>query len=51
MIAAPEPPTQIVAEIWKNIIYKGKASVTNGDFEFSFIVPRDIAFDFGVGTI
>ena len=38
-------------EIWKNIIYKGKASVTNGDFEFSFIVPRDIAFDFGVGRI
>ena len=38
-------------EMWRNIIYKGKSSVVNGDFTFSFIVPRDIAFDFGSGRI
>jgi len=38
-------------EVWRNVIYKGKASVVNGDFTFSFIVPRDIAFDFGNGRI
>jgi hypothetical protein len=38
-------------EVWRNVIYKGKSSVVNGDFTFSFIVPRDIAFDFGNGRI
>jgi len=33
-------------ELFKNIIYKGKASVVNGDFEFTFIIPRDIAYNF-----
>ena len=35
----------------KNIIYKGKASVKGGDFSFSFIVPKDIAPQFGIGRI
>ncbi|MCD6365940.1 MAG: type IX secretion system sortase PorU, partial [Bacteroidales bacterium] len=35
----------------KNIIYKGNASVTNGDFTFSFIVPKDISYNFGNGKI
>jgi len=35
----------------KNIIYKGKASVVNGDFSFSFIVPKDIQYTFGNGRI
>ncbi|MBN8702265.1 MAG: type IX secretion system sortase PorU [Bacteroidetes bacterium] len=36
----------------KNIIYKGKASVTNGDFSFSFIVPKDVAGNtVGLGKI
>lgn len=38
-------------EVWSNVLYKGKASVTNGDFEFTFVVPRDIAYDFGVGRV
>ncbi|HRS53717.1 MAG TPA: type IX secretion system sortase PorU, partial [Bacteroidales bacterium] len=37
--------------IQKNIIYKGKASVNNGDFSFSFIVPKDISYKFGNGRI
>lgn len=35
----------------KNIIYRGKASVTNGQFSFSFIVPKDINYDFGSGKL
>lgn len=36
-------------DLYKNVIYKGKASVENGYFDFSFMVPKDIALnvDFG----
>ena len=33
------------------IIWQGKASVTNGDFLFSFMVPKDIAYNYGSGKI
>jgi len=33
------------------IIWQGKASVVNGDFNFSFIIPKDIAMNFGHGKI
>ena len=35
----------------KNIIYKGKSEVKNGDFSFSFLVPKDISYNFGKGKI
>ncbi len=35
----------------KNVLYKGKVTVTNGDFSFSFVVPKDIAYQYGVGKI
>lgn len=35
----------------KNILYRGKASVTNGHFSFSFVVPKDISYDFGYGKL
>lgn len=35
----------------KNIIYKGKVQVKNGDFEFSFIVPKDISYNFDLGKL
>ncbi len=35
----------------KSIIYKGKTTVENGLFEFSFIVPKDIAYQYGNGKI
>jgi hypothetical protein len=38
-------------EIQRNIVYKGKVSVVNGNFEFSFIVPKDINFSYGPGKI
>ncbi|WP_046758458.1 type IX secretion system sortase PorU [Kordia jejudonensis] len=33
------------------IIFRGKAAVTNGIFEFEFVVPRDIAIPVGSGRI
>jgi len=35
----------------KNPVYKGKVEVVNGQFSFSFIVPKDIAYQFGQGRI
>ncbi|MFY7839052.1 MAG: type IX secretion system sortase PorU [Lacibacter sp.] len=34
-----------------NIIFKGKAKVTNGEFVYSFVVPKDINYQFGNGKI
>ena len=34
-----------------NIIYSGSASVINGVFSFTFIVPKDIAYQIGRGKI
>ncbi len=33
------------------VIYKGNCTVTDGEFSFSFVVPKDIAYNFGVGKI
>jgi hypothetical protein len=35
----------------KNVIYKGKVSVTNGHYSFTFVVPKDVAFQYGPGRI
>ncbi len=35
----------------KNILYKGIVSVKNGKFRFSFIIPKDIAYNYGLGRI
>ncbi len=37
--------------IQKNILYKGKVSITNGYFKYQFIVPKDIAYQYGIGRI
>lgn len=33
------------------IIYKGKATVRNGYFNFTFIIPKDINYSFGSGRV
>lgn len=43
--------TPMTFSLLRNIIYKGQVEVKNGEFEFSFIVPRDIAYNFGNGKI
>ncbi len=35
----------------KNIIFKGLAGVNNGEFQFTFVVPSDIDYEFGNGKI
>jgi hypothetical protein len=35
----------------KNIIFRGAASVENGRFSFSFVVPKDIDYSLGYGKI
>jgi len=38
-------------ELQKNILYKGKVSVANGKFKFTFLVPKDISYKYGIGRI
>lgn len=35
----------------RNILFKGKSNVKNGQFQFSFLVPKDINYDYGYGKI
>jgi hypothetical protein len=37
--------------IQKNALYKGKANITNGEWSFTFIAPKDIAYQFGFGKL
>jgi hypothetical protein len=43
------PPWNFLLQ--KNILYQGKATVLDGDFSISFIVPKDIDYKFGSGKI
>ncbi|MFN3530245.1 MAG: type IX secretion system sortase PorU [Bacteroidia bacterium] len=36
---------------YRNIIYRGRASITNGQWSFSFIVPRDINYRYDFGRV
>jgi hypothetical protein len=38
-------------EVQENVIYKGKANVNQGEFFFSFLVPKDISYSLGNGKI
>jgi hypothetical protein len=42
-------PTDIT--IQNNILFKGKTKVVNGDFSFTFIVPKDINYSYGKGLL
>jgi hypothetical protein len=49
---ANDPSSPIINfSLRKNIIYRGKASVTAGSFSYTFIVPRDIAYNIGRGRL
>jgi len=43
--------TKKTFKMMNNIIYKGKATVSNGEFSVAFIAPKDINYDFGKGKI
>lgn len=38
-------------KLQNNIIYRGKATVTEGKFSFSFVAPKDINYEYGEGKI
>ncbi|MBV5312506.1 MAG: type IX secretion system sortase PorU [Prolixibacteraceae bacterium] len=42
---------QMDYNVQNNIIYRGLATVKNGDFEFSFFVPKDISYKIDKGKI
>jgi hypothetical protein len=44
-----DPPVTFYVQ--KNQIYKGQVQVQQGQFSFSFIVPKDIAYSYGEGKI
>jgi len=47
--AALSPP--LTFKLQKNILFNGKVSVRNGNFKFSFVVPKDIAYQYGPGRV
>lgn len=38
-------------QIQRNIIFKGRAKVNGGAFSFTFVVPKDINYEYGFGKI
>ncbi len=47
----PPQSTPMPFVMQDNVLYRGKASVSNGNFVFSFVVPKDIAYEYGFGKI
>ncbi len=43
--------TPMSFKVQENVLYKGLASIENGEFTFSFIVPKDISYNLGNGKI
>ncbi|NND31968.1 MAG: type IX secretion system sortase PorU, partial [Saprospiraceae bacterium] len=50
-LAQDKGSTERKFDLQKSIIFKGLASVVNGKFKFSFVVPKDINYAFGRGKI
>ncbi len=46
----PNSPV-IPFRVQENIIYRGKATITNGYFQFKFVVPKDINYQYGHGKV
>lgn len=45
------PNQPVPFKLYSNILYKGENSVTNGDYSFTFVVPKDINYNYGFGKI
>ncbi|SHE99561.1 Por secretion system C-terminal sorting domain-containing protein [Mariniphaga anaerophila] len=43
--------TPMSFKVQENVIYKGLAEVKNGEFSFSFLIPKDISYSLGAGKI
>jgi len=38
-------------ELRSRILYKGKATISNGEFSFKFVVPKDISYNYDFGRL
>jgi hypothetical protein len=45
------PNEEIPFKLYSSVLYKGENSVVNGDYRFSFVVPKDINYNYGFGKI
>ncbi|MHA6246806.1 type IX secretion system sortase PorU [Pontibacter sp. CAU 1760] len=46
-----ENSQKVPVQVRENIIYDGKATVKQGLFSVTFVVPKDIAYNYGTGSI
>lgn len=54
-----KPQTKTVVDYWgpltfqvqNSLVYRGKATFTNGKFSYSFIAPKDLNYSYGQGKI
>ncbi|MEM1325086.1 MAG: type IX secretion system sortase PorU [Bacteroidota bacterium] len=50
-LAQDEGSSPFNFDLQKNVVFRGNASITNGQFTFTFVMPKDINFEMGAGRI
>jgi len=50
-LANDNPGTEVSFTLQKNILYRGCHPVNGGRFEYSFIVPQDVAYQYGYAKL
>lgn len=45
------PGAELPFNLYSSILYKGQSSVNNGDWTFTFVVPKDINYTYGYGRL
>ncbi|MBK8847558.1 MAG: type IX secretion system sortase PorU [Bacteroidetes bacterium] len=51
LINDPRTSSAFSFSLRKNSLYKGKAEIKNGEFQFSFYIPKDIDYNVGLGRV
>lgn len=50
-LANDNPGTEVSFDQQKNVLYRGSVAVSGGRFEYSFIVPQDVAYQYGYAKL
>lgn len=50
-LANDNPGTEVAFTQQKNVLYRGSVPVVGGQFEYSFIVPRDVVYQYAPGKL
>lgn len=50
-LANDNPGTEVSFEQQKNVLFRGSVAVSGGRFEYSFIVPQDVAYQYGYAKL